>query len=329
MVSSLRLGLLVLAVAAFGCSSGGGTGGGAGGGSAGGAGGGSAGGAGGGTAGGSGGGSAGGSAGGSGGGTAQCSASTCPTGCCTSTGTCDTGDTSAACGKAGAACVQCTGTLQCSNGSCLDPLACNASTCATGCCQTDGGCNTQLSFRRCGTGGAACVECPGAQNCIAPGACAAVNKFFLSSQRTPGNFGGLAEADALCVDSAADAGLGGDWVALLGNSTTSGSARLPDAGPWYLWRTSNKLFESKADIQAAMEPSFLPAADEYGFIVNTSVQEQDVYVWTGDSNDSCIGWTNQLGGNNGRCGNARSAVDWRSATLCGCNEQRRLYCFEK
>ncbi|MDP1918795.1 MAG: hypothetical protein Q8L14_21280 [Myxococcales bacterium] len=49
-----------------------------------------------------------------------CSSATCPTGCCGSTGRCETGSSSAACGRLGEACLSCSISQSCSAGTCMN-----------------------------------------------------------------------------------------------------------------------------------------------------------------------------------------------------------------
>lgn len=73
-------------------------------------------------------------------------------GCCNGD-TCETGDSSTACGAGGATCESCGGAA-CSGGVCA---SCNATTCPDGCC-SGATCST-ASAATCGLSGAACVAC--------------------------------------------------------------------------------------------------------------------------------------------------------------------------
>src|SRR5689334_331563 len=72
-----------------------------------------------------------------------CSASTGPTGCCDSSGTCRTGGDNRACGSAGGRCndcvaqgfTTCTATKVCAR----DDSNCGPQSCSTGCCGSDSG----------------------------------------------------------------------------------------------------------------------------------------------------------------------------------------------
>ncbi len=52
-----------------------------------------------------------------------CSSASCPTGCCSSSGRCETGTSSAACGQLGRACTACSISQSCSAGTCTTPGA--------------------------------------------------------------------------------------------------------------------------------------------------------------------------------------------------------------
>jgi hypothetical protein len=95
-----------------------------------------------------------------------CGPDSCP-GCCGASGTCETGNTSSACGRRGGACSACSGGHSCDQGQCIDP-GCKAS-CQSGCCSANG-CQGGNAASACGTGGDACVDCGGGRTCSA-GAC--------------------------------------------------------------------------------------------------------------------------------------------------------------
>lgn len=121
------------------------------------------------------------------GGTCECSASSCPAGCCDGR-ICRT-TSLVSCGTAGSACIVCdtsradrcvSGSCRCGAGSpcsaglrCVAGVCrCDASSCASGCCWA-GSCLTS-SLSSCGTGGATCVNCDPlrADNCSSLGTCA-------------------------------------------------------------------------------------------------------------------------------------------------------------
>ena len=114
------------------------------------------------------------------GGSCGCGPGSCPSGCC-SAGVC-VSSTSSACGTAGSACVACDPTRsdQCTGGACRCGSAaacaagqrclgqvcvCDATSCPSGCCDALGQCSSGDTKQKCGTGGAACQLCAGAQKC--------------------------------------------------------------------------------------------------------------------------------------------------------------------
>ncbi|MGA7124062.1 MAG: hypothetical protein WBY94_28425 [Polyangiaceae bacterium] len=92
-----------------------------------------------------------------------CSASTCATGCCDTTGTCRPGNGTSACGSMGKACIDCvaagfeacdTATHACKADA---GVQCGPGTCA-GCCMGNA-CFMGSDTATCGSGGQACVSC--------------------------------------------------------------------------------------------------------------------------------------------------------------------------
>ena len=96
-----------------------------------------------------------------------CNATTCPQGCCDSTGTCRTGTELNACGFGGGACNDCVA----ENFEFCDPQVkacvneqptCDVTSCPSGCCILFDGqlaCVSGVSSLACGTAGAKCVDC--------------------------------------------------------------------------------------------------------------------------------------------------------------------------
>ena len=93
-----------------------------------------------------------------------CSALTCPGGCCDSSGQCEQGVVSLACGTLGTNCQNCLGSFErCSSTQQCVPsandggLACSQS--CTGCCDTTGSCQEGSLDTQCGQNGAPCQDC--------------------------------------------------------------------------------------------------------------------------------------------------------------------------
>ena len=94
----------------------------------------------------------------------QCTAASCPSGCCMG-GRCLMGDTSQSCGLGGRACLDCLGSA-CTAGTCATS-ACNATNCP-GCC-SGSRCLTGTDDSACGVSAMGCLSC-GLGSCDA-GAC--------------------------------------------------------------------------------------------------------------------------------------------------------------
>src|SRR5690606_24314284 len=120
----------------------------------------------------------------------------------------------------------CQASEQCTSGACPLP---EGICCDVAC---DGTCESCLGVNTCGTDGTCApitagtdpdVECGGDQ-CFA-GACQPGTVAFVTSNAYNGNFGGLAGADALCAQHAADACLPGTYMAWLSDNVSSPSTR--------------------------------------------------------------------------------------------------------
>ncbi|MBI5537396.1 MAG: hypothetical protein HY898_32030 [Deltaproteobacteria bacterium] len=90
-----------------------------------------------------------------------CSASTCPTGCCSDTYTCAVGTDANACGKGGESCKNCKAEgLSCSASThtCTSSPKCGPGTCS-GCCDSSDLCRQGIEATACGANGQACQNC--------------------------------------------------------------------------------------------------------------------------------------------------------------------------
>lgn len=109
---------------------------------------------------------------------AACDATTCPTGCCDSSGQCAPGSDGAACGTLGQACASCLleGFQFCdpTRHACGNAVAsCDPANCS-GCCEGNV-CFAGIDPNECGLGGQACLHCAGSglacvgEQCVQPG----------------------------------------------------------------------------------------------------------------------------------------------------------------
>jgi hypothetical protein len=153
---------------------------------------------------------------------------------------------------------------------------------------------------------------------------------FVTQRSVAGNFGGLAGGDIICAAEAADAGLGGQFVAWLANGNPSFQAKsrfATDAG-WYLTNDGGEVFSGPSALNNANGPKVGINRTARGEILDGG------QVWTGLYGDGvpigkdCVGWTTTL--DDGVPGNVGStATTWSVAAPDYCNTEKRLYCFEK
>ncbi|MEM6991143.1 MAG: hypothetical protein AAF721_11615 [Myxococcota bacterium] len=152
-----------------------------------------------------------------------------------------------------------------------------------------------------------------------------VNVAFVTSTSHNGALGGLAGADEICGDLAADAGLEGEFVAFLGiTGAENGRQRLEGSRGWV--RT-----DGRPVLDLPTDPILYPLRiDEAGNDVGA-----DVEVWTGDRSngivplETCLEWTSSFAGDDGIAGYADAvATDFHDATRDPCSFARRLYCFQ-
>ena len=99
---------------------------------------------------------------------APCSATTCGSGCCDSTGKCilSGGQDTTHCGTQGQTCGSCADGQTCTQGACLDgpPSDCTAG-CPNGCCDSSGNCQSGSNDTNCGSDGDSCFQCTGSFHC--------------------------------------------------------------------------------------------------------------------------------------------------------------------
>lgn len=154
---------------------------------------------------------------------------------------------------------------------------------------------------------------------------AQVNRVFVSSTTTFGNFGGLAAGDAFCQSLDDAAPLGGTWVAWLSDSTTDAVSRLTPGS--FELVDGTPVAASIADLTDGTLINPINLDESGGFL--------DAAVWTGTDPDGttaasglhCANWTDDAP--NGQNGNSNENDDmWTSDGDRPCDEALRLYCFE-
>jgi len=149
---------------------------------------------------------------------------------------------------------------------------------------------------------------------------------FVTNGTWNGNLGGLAGADAKCQTAASNAGLSGDYMALITDSDTYLTDRLIGNNSYILFDNTlvannpNELTSSA--IQAAVNRSDL---DE---VLNTS-------VWTGsdawgDPESTCSNWTSANAEVSANAGlSSANNGTWLDNGTAACNLSKSLYCVEE
>jgi hypothetical protein len=154
------------------------------------------------------------------------------------------------------------------------------------------------------------------------------NLVFATSSRTKGNVGGLAAADTRCNDAARAAGLGGRWVALLGDSGTDARSRLKLAGG--------------AEVRGLIRMDGQPIADTVADLVAHKVwypvaftetgEPYDGFVWTGSDDEGnrhgqdCLGWNGTGAGGGGAAGLASGGGTMLNVGVMPCDNEFPIYC---
>jgi hypothetical protein len=144
---------------------------------------------------------------------------------------------------------------------------------------------------------------------------------------------GVEAADQACQNAAFVVGLGGTWVAWLGDLMTQPTTHVRDASPWYLVDRTTLVFATYADLTSSAGPAHAIDQDEMGFPVGV-----DSLVWTGtqsfgivDVINNCNNWTMSAAGMQGAVGDATATTLWTTALppTSGCDQMHHLYCFEQ
>jgi hypothetical protein len=153
---------------------------------------------------------------------------------------------------------------------------------------------------------------------------------FVTQRTVDGNFGGLDAGDAICAAEAADAGLGGSFVAWLSNGLDEFNAKsrfVTDAG-WYLTGDGGEVFSGPPAMTNVSAPQVGINRTAYAQIIPVG------QVWTGLWGDGlpygkdCAGWTTTQ--NDGVPGDiGATTTGWTGAAPDFCTAEKRLICFQK
>lgn len=147
--------------------------------------------------------------------------------------------------------------------------------------------------------------------------------------------GGTTAANAFCQNEAADAGLQGNFTALL--ATTSRALREGLDGGWY--RLDGVPFNlgaadtSRLEDHAVAPPNLTISA---GYVTGPQTGSPNTNVFTGASGTTidaiptvltCVDWTQTSG--NAAIGNASSTSSWWRGGTSGCGSPARLFCLQR
>jgi hypothetical protein len=151
-------------------------------------------------------------------------------------------------------------------------------------------------------------------------------RVFVTSTTTPGNFGGLAQADQICELAGKRANQEGRYVAWLSTDATNATTRITGNGPWYTM-DGRLAFASKLAITTD-GPRVEIDRDE------RNTRQVAELVWTGTQSTgiaspaTCVNFTNA--GATGQTGRtSQTAREWTQSGPTFCTQAQHLYCFEQ
>lgn len=163
---------------------------------------------------------------------------------------------------------------------------------------------------------------------------------FVTPEAHPANFGGLAQADALCQDAATRAGLEGTYYAWLSTSTSSPNDRFSKTEAPHVLADGTSL-AAGWDALLASGPAAPIDVDASGAKVPDETQSLRVWTNTGRdgraddysrASDYCSDWTRNTAENFAVIGwltRRNQADDWTYADASPCTGPAHLYCFQQ
>jgi len=209
----------------------------------------------------------------------------------------------------------------CDNGQCLDIDSCAGVTCPDQC---DG--NTREYDGECFYGACLYTTEYCTEGC-SEGVCIAESDamIFVTSEAFNGNLGGIAGADAKCQSAATNAGLTGNWFALISTDSSAAYSRLVKT----YYKTVNGITIADTHNSLFSETHPVLITTEFG-----GPTSYGGYTWTGTDDqggpiygNNCSNWTSADSGTGGAIG-ASEELDskWIQASTLQCNESIGIYC---
>jgi hypothetical protein len=174
---------------------------------------------------------------------------------------------------------------------------------------------------------------------------------FATSTLNEGDFGeivgGLVAADNICNALAANGGLSGTFVAFLSDKNTDAADRITADGPWHLANLTVSNGTKVADNKADLLDGTIDTAINVNELGNDVSPGNNNEAWTGsdfdgtysgeacDANDTGADWVSNDGDDKGTAGSINSTGQggmnegkWSTLNEPGCNNEKRLYCFQ-
>jgi cysteine-rich repeat protein len=206
--------------------------------------------------------------------------------------------------------------------------------------ETGDGCSPDCELEVCGDGVVAAHEVCDDGNAIDGDGCSVACQrdayfVFVTSERYPGTFGGLNQADARCAERAAAAGLPGVFLAWLSAGNDTPMTRLAPSTLPYVLRDGSQIAKNWQDLTDSL---LLHPIDvtETGAPLMADGCDPETAVWTATKPNGssagtdvqCVGWMFPLA--NGRAGDSSSInAGWTNGCNITCQTALRFYCFEQ
>lgn len=179
------------------------------------------------------------------------------------------------------------------------------------------------------------AACGGGGSSSSGGSAEIRHRIFVTGSTYNGNFGGLVEADIVCTNVAAGAGISGSYKAVLSSSSEAANTRLVINGAVYMKSAGSET--AVATSGATFWNNML--SNPINVDENETVLLTMQGPWTGTNPGggtsgiglTCTDWSvgnNSVLGSTGDTSTTNSAL-WVNANGFTCDEMRPLYCIEE
>ncbi len=170
------------------------------------------------------------------------------------------------------------------------------------------------------------------------GAAACVHRVFTTSEVfTPIQVNSFVNASLLCANEAEEAGLGGEWAAVLSDADGPAGAHLELCGDVFVANDGDDIVD---DTLVATEDKWWTGDHSHGIdrhADGTMVPGATQYAWTGTNTNGtadgvdCEGWSSTNPRTYGSVGITNDIGQglWSNEDPVACNQSHRLYCIEQ